>query len=438
MGEGEVEPMVYRKLFKLFSNKKILFLVPKGIHSIETLGEIIKKYIENNSFNSNVIVDSLYDLGKIKNIIKDINILCIHAPLQETCAFMDAIQSILDKRDKTTIVLFPVWEEDLYSFYKEKKHVNKDEKFHSIKCLTNLYKDDFVDYVGLYSYILYEQVFRLFRNQNKHFYMDFEEFHFKSIKTSFSDQEEFNILYNFAGIDFWRKNPLGLIEACNIAFNNYDKINIILKTSKLTQEHKELITKASKHKVNIINEFLEERALERLYKIADVYASPHVYEGFGLTIIEAIKYGKKVIASYYGGYADYLSGTFEEIFYVKTKKSKFGRINPPLHEESIVYYPNLEHFANILAYLYMRKFGIYIFGNSRVANMVKEYADLYNIKINGFITDNEPNTLRPKDAKPYIKTIISLSSIPTINRIKSHIPNSLSYYEFFRLLKSML
>jgi glycosyltransferase involved in cell wall biosynthesis len=421
----------YKDRFLCFSNKNILFLVPKGIHSIERSGEIIKRYIEGNSYNANIVLESLYAIENIKKAIKDIDILCIHAPLQECFSFMDAFKSLVDKKS-VKIITFPVWEEDLYSFYAKYKKTN-----HSLNALTSLYQDEYVDYIGLYSFILYEQVDKLFPKGKKHFYMDFEEFHFKSVETNFQNTDTFNILYNFAGMDFWRKNPLAIVEACNVAFKSQDKIIITLKTSKLSEEHKELLLKASKHKLNLINEFLDEKSLDKLYENADVYVSSHVYEGFGLTILEAIKKGKKVVASCYGGYSDYLSGIFEEIFYVKAKKSSFGHVNPPLEEDSIVYYPDVNHMANILQYLYMKKFGVYIFGNSRIYNMVKDILNIHNIKLNGIITDNEPNTLRPIDVLPHIKTIVAVSSKPTIEKIKQELPNSLSYYEFLKLLKNL-
>ena len=69
--------------------------------------------------------------------------------------------------------------------------------------------------------------------------------------------------------------------------------------------------------------------------------------------------------------------------------------------------------------------------------MVKDLLNIHNIKLNGIITDNEPNTLRPIDVLPHIKTIVAVSSKPTIEKIKQKLPNSLSYYEFLKLLKNL-
>jgi glycosyltransferase involved in cell wall biosynthesis len=46
-----------------------------------------------------------------------------------------------------------------------------------------------------------------------------------------------------------------------------------------------------------------------LMDAADIYASPHASEGFGLTIAEAMAHGKAVIASDYGGSADFLDAS---------------------------------------------------------------------------------------------------------------------------------
>jgi glycosyltransferase involved in cell wall biosynthesis len=43
-----------------------------------------------------------------------------------------------------------------------------------------------------------------------------------------------------------------------------------------------------------------------LFAAADVYASPHRSEGFGLTIAEAMALGKPVVASDFGGSRDFL------------------------------------------------------------------------------------------------------------------------------------
>ena len=40
--------------------------------------------------------------------------------------------------------------------------------------------------------------------------------------------------------------------------------------------------------------------------MADIYASPHASEGFGLTIAEAMALGKPVVASDFGGCTDFL------------------------------------------------------------------------------------------------------------------------------------
>ena len=46
-----------------------------------------------------------------------------------------------------------------------------------------------------------------------------------------------------------------------------------------------------------------------LMDVADIYASPHCSEGFGMTIAEAMAAGKVVVATDYGGSRDFLDET---------------------------------------------------------------------------------------------------------------------------------
>ncbi len=49
--------------------------------------------------------------------------------------------------------------------------------------------------------------------------------------------------------------------------------------------------------------------MQELMNIADIYASPHCSEGFGMTIAEAMAAGKTVVATNYGGSCDFLDET---------------------------------------------------------------------------------------------------------------------------------
>jgi hypothetical protein len=59
----------------------------------------------------------------------------------------------------------------------------------------------------------------------------------------------------------------------------------------------------------LIDRTLSAEELQHLWAIADIYASPHCSEGFGLTIAEAMAAGKTVVATDFGGSRDYLDAT---------------------------------------------------------------------------------------------------------------------------------
>ena len=66
--------------------------------------------------------------------------------------------------------------------------------------------------------------------------------------------------------------------------------------------------------------FLHGRAVERAYKMADVYVMPSVSEPFGLTALEAIQHGVPVILSKSSGVAELLSGGAIKVDFWDTEK----------------------------------------------------------------------------------------------------------------------
>jgi glycosyltransferase involved in cell wall biosynthesis len=56
----------------------------------------------------------------------------------------------------------------------------------------------------------------------------------------------------------------------------------------------------------LLNRSIGVEAARTLLDMADIYASPHASEGFGLTIAEAMAMGKPVVASNFGGSTDFL------------------------------------------------------------------------------------------------------------------------------------
>ncbi|MGA3318598.1 MAG: glycosyltransferase [Candidatus Korobacteraceae bacterium] len=109
---------------------------------------------------------------------------------------------------------------------------------------------------------------------------------------------------------FARKNPLGLIEAYKNAFGDRQDVQLLIKSAH-SAEHKEellMLQKASSGaNVSILDAVMTREAKEELMMAADCYVSLHRSEGFGLTLAEAMMFGKPVIATGYSGNVDFMS-----------------------------------------------------------------------------------------------------------------------------------
>ncbi|CAN7330472.1 glycosyltransferase [Phenylobacterium sp. LjRoot225] len=119
------------------------------------------------------------------------------------------------------------------------------------------------------------------------------------------------ILYVFDGASYIeRKNPQALVRAfaaTDLAARGW---RLVLKTKNLMDQPKagaalaQLV--AQTPGVSMVEKQLSQDALAALFEAADIFASPHRSEGFGLTVAEAMARGKSVVASDYGGVRDFL------------------------------------------------------------------------------------------------------------------------------------
>lgn len=109
-----------------------------------------------------------------------------------------------------------------------------------------------------------------------------------------------------------RKNPLAVIEAFKRAFKatNQD-VTLIIKFSNSKHYPKELemVTEAAKSHPNIqfIDARLPKAVVNALFYNCDCYVSLHRAEGFGLTMAEAMYYGKPVIATGYSSNVEFMN-----------------------------------------------------------------------------------------------------------------------------------
>jgi glycosyltransferase involved in cell wall biosynthesis len=108
-----------------------------------------------------------------------------------------------------------------------------------------------------------------------------------------------------------RKNPSALVAAFRSSGLAASGWQLVLKM-KLSSDNL-AGTQALRQQVDdcpgasIIDRRMGSEAMAALMDAADIYASPHSSEGFGLTIAEAMAMGKVVVATDYGGSRDFLN-----------------------------------------------------------------------------------------------------------------------------------
>lgn len=104
-----------------------------------------------------------------------------------------------------------------------------------------------------------------------------------------------------------RKNPEAAIAAFKRAFPEPGRELLLLKTINASRDTiRELESMAGRSRVTIMNGYAARSDILTLHASSDVCVSLHRSEGLGLTLIESMAYGHPVIATAYGGCADFL------------------------------------------------------------------------------------------------------------------------------------
>lgn len=126
-------------------------------------------------------------------------------------------------------------------------------------------------------------------------------------------KDKFIFLFMFDALStFERKNPEGLVRAFIKAFGeSNDDVLLVIKCSNLDRapsqrdRFRELI--ASYPFMKLIEGFLMREEVNALLYNCDCYVSLHRAEGFGLTMAEAMYYGKPVIATAYSSNLEFMN-----------------------------------------------------------------------------------------------------------------------------------
>jgi len=149
-----------------------------------------------------------------------------------------------------------------------------------------------------------------------------------------------------------RKNPLSLIKAYKTAFGERKDVQLLIKSSH-SAEHKEELFSLQQASIGgnirILDAVLTREANQQLMMSADCYVSLHRSEGFGLTMAEAMLFGKPVIATGYSGNIDFMSEA--DSFMVPYRMVAIDRAHGPYKAGCHWADPDLDYVCDIMRYV---------------------------------------------------------------------------------------
>ncbi|QQQ76523.1 FkbM family methyltransferase [Saccharothrix sp. 6-C] len=123
------------------------------------------------------------------------------------------------------------------------------------------------------------------------------------------DPVQFLFAFDFFSIG-QRKNPWGLVEAFQRAFEGRDDVRLVLKAingDKNPHTAERLRVKVMDDpRIELVERYLSVRELDDLYASSSAYVSLHRSEGFGLTVAEAMARAMPVISTDYSSTAEFL------------------------------------------------------------------------------------------------------------------------------------
>jgi glycosyltransferase involved in cell wall biosynthesis len=167
------------------------------------------------------------------------------------------------------------------------------------------------------------------------------------------DQFMFLFSFDFLSV-FDRKNPLGVVEAFQRAFEPSEGPALVLKS--INGEHAlrelEQLRYASRGRSDIVvvDEYVSAREKDALTARCDCYVSLHRSEGFGLTMAEAMAWGKPVIATGYSGNLEFMDGENSYLVpFTLGETRETSRPYPPALEWAE---PDLDEAARLMRHVY--------------------------------------------------------------------------------------
>lgn len=164
-------------------------------------------------------------------------------------------------------------------------------------------------------------------------------------------EDEFVFLFSFDYLSvFERKNPLAVVSAFTQAFDSDSGARLVLKCINAEHDpvHRDELQRvvSDRGDIRLLDQYLAPEAKNALTSAADCYVSLHRSEGFGLTMAEAMFYGKPVIATGYSGNVDFM--TPWNSYLVDYDLVPIGAGAAPYPADGLWAEPSVEHAAQVM------------------------------------------------------------------------------------------
>jgi glycosyltransferase involved in cell wall biosynthesis len=179
-------------------------------------------------------------------------------------------------------------------------------------------------------------------------------------KENIFDKQNFNFFFMFDyNSSIVRKNVIELIKVFKIAFEGWENNAFLtIKSSKSDRNKNEKIKILEEigdsKKIKLIENIYEKNTLNYIISTCDCFVSMHLSEGFGLTMAEAMYFGKIVIATGYSGNLEFMNKDNSILLnYIKNNSSDNSST---FYKEIIWSKPDSDDAVNKLKMVYENQF----------------------------------------------------------------------------------